>query len=71
MTESLPLAVVRVSTYEQMRLLTRASGFFFERDQRLFLVTSRHVMFDEPSKHFPVSGLVGSASRWPPPLGSN
>ena len=53
MIESLPLAVARVSTYEQMHLLTRASGFFFERDERLFLVTSRHVMFDEPSKHFP------------------
>ncbi|HSV45705.1 MAG TPA: serine protease, partial [Ramlibacter sp.] len=32
---------------------TNASGFFFERGERLFLVTSRHVMMDEPSKHFP------------------
>jgi len=53
MLESLPLSVVRVSTFEGERLLTRASGFFFERGRRLFLATSRHVMFDEPSKHFP------------------
>src|SRR6185295_10150296 len=43
----------RVLTFEQQRPLTNASAFFFERDGRLFLVTSRHVLFDEPSKHFP------------------
>ena len=53
MIESLLLAAASVSTFEQKHLLTRASGFFFERDKRLFLVTSRHVVFDEPSKHFP------------------
>lgn len=53
MIESLLLTAARVSTFEQQRLLTNASGFFFERDRRLFLVTSRHVMIDEPSKHFP------------------
>jgi hypothetical protein len=53
MIESLLLAAARVSTFEQTRLLTNASGFFFERDERLFLVTSRHVMLDKPSKHFP------------------
>jgi hypothetical protein len=51
--ESLLLAAARVVTFEAERLLTNASGFFFERDGRLFLVTSRHVMLDEPSKHFP------------------
>jgi hypothetical protein len=53
MVESLLLAATRVLTFEQQRPLTNASGFFFERDERLFLVTSRHVLFDEPSKHFP------------------
>lgn len=53
MTESILLAAARVSTYQQQRPLTNSSGFFFERDSRLFLVTSRHVFFDEPSKHFP------------------
>ncbi|NTV97150.1 MAG: trypsin-like peptidase domain-containing protein [Thiobacillus sp.] len=53
MAESILLSAARVSTFAQRRLLTNASGFFFERDDRLFLVTSRHVMIDEPSKHFP------------------
>lgn len=52
-TEPLLLAAARVITFEGQRLLTNASGFFFERGERLFLVTSRHVMIDEPSKHFP------------------
>jgi S1-C subfamily serine protease len=53
MIESLLLTATRVSTFEQQLALTNASSFFFERDQRLFLVTSRHVMIDKPSKHFP------------------
>jgi S1-C subfamily serine protease len=53
MIESLLLTATRVLTFEQQRLLTNASGFFFERGERLFLVTSRHVVIDEPSKHFP------------------
>ena len=53
MIEPLLLTAARVSTFERERGLTNASGFFFERDGRLFLVTSRHVMLDEPSKHFP------------------
>ena len=51
--ESLLLAAARVCTFERKRQLTNASAFFFQRDERLFLVTSRHVMFDKPSKHFP------------------
>jgi hypothetical protein len=53
MIESLLLTAARVSTYDGANGLTNASGFFFERDERLFLVTSRHVVFDKPSKHFP------------------
>jgi len=53
MTEPLLLSVTQISTYDGDRLLTRATGFFFARDQRLFVVTSRHVVLDEPSKHFP------------------
>jgi Trypsin-like peptidase domain len=51
--EPLLLTTTRVSTFDNKRLLTGASGFFFERDDRLFLVTSRHVLIDEPSRHFP------------------
>jgi len=53
MIESILLAVTRLFTFQQRRPLTNASSFFFERDNRLFLVTSRHVMIDEPSGHFP------------------
>jgi S1-C subfamily serine protease len=33
--------------------LTNATGFFFERSGRLYLVTSRHVVLDEASNHRP------------------
>jgi hypothetical protein len=53
MIETLLLTTARVSTFLGNKLLTGASGFFFERDERLFLVTSRHVLIDKPSRHFP------------------
>ena len=53
MIESILLSAAPVATFVGQNPLTNASGFFFERDDRLFLVTSRHVMIDEPSKHFP------------------
>ena len=53
MIESLLLTAARIFTFYQQRLLTNASSFFFERNERLFLVTSRHVMIDESSNHFP------------------
>lgn len=51
--DPLLLTAARVSTYLGATALTNASGFFFARDQRLFLVTSRHVVIDEGAKHFP------------------
>ena len=53
MIEHLLLTSVHISTFDQQQLLTKASGFFFARNNKLFLVTSRHVLIDEPSKHFP------------------
>ena len=53
MIDTVLLATARVGTFDLQKSLTNASGFFFQRDDRLFLVTSRHVMIDEPSKHFP------------------
>ncbi len=47
------LTAARVLTFEGKKPLTNASGFFFERGRALFLVTSRHVMYDAPSKHHP------------------
>jgi len=53
MIEPLLLTAARISTFDGGRPLTNASGFFFARDERLHLVTSRHVVVDEPSGHFP------------------
>lgn len=53
MVEPILLTAARVSTHLGAQLLTTASGFYFERQGRLFLVTSRHVVFDQPSSHFP------------------
>jgi len=53
MVEQILLTSARVSTFEGARALTNASGFFFERDGRLYLVTSRHVLLDEASGHTP------------------
>lgn len=53
MIESLLLSVTRVSTFFGQQQLTNATGFFFERDGRLFLVTNKHVVLDEASDHRP------------------
>ena len=53
MIEPLLMTTVRVSTYDGAIALTGASGFFFKRDERLFLVSSRHVFLDEASNHRP------------------
>jgi len=53
MVESILLTAVNILTFAQDRPLTNASGFFFERDGALFVVTSRHVLLDEASGHFP------------------
>ena len=53
MIESLLLTAARILTFDGQVGLTNASGFYFERDGRLFLVTSRHVVVDAPSKHYP------------------
>jgi hypothetical protein len=51
--EPLLLTATRINTFAGDTSLTGATGFFFARDDRLYLVTSRHVMVDEPSGHFP------------------
>ncbi len=53
MIEPLLLTTARVSTFYGTQPLSGASGFFFERDERLYFVTSRHVLIDAPSGHFP------------------
>jgi S1-C subfamily serine protease len=51
--EPLLFSVTRVSTFAGATALTAASGFFFERDGRLFLITARHVLFEEATGHRP------------------
>ena len=53
MIESLLLTTVRLLTFLGQQQLTNATGFFFERENRLYLVTSRHVVCDETSEHYP------------------
>ena len=53
MIESLLVAVTRVSTMFGEQPLTNATGFFFERAGRLFLITCRHVVLDEATEHRP------------------
>ncbi|WAJ36146.1 serine protease [Pseudomonas sp. GOM7] len=55
MIDSLMLSAARITTLAGGQVLTNASGFFFQRDGRLYLVTSRHVVLDEPSGHHPDS----------------
>jgi hypothetical protein len=52
-TPGMLLAVTHVQTLLGAQPLTSASGFFFRRNGRLFLITSRHVLFDAPSRHTP------------------
>lgn len=53
MIDPLLFAATRVRTFVGSQGKTGASGFFFRRDERLFLVTSRHVMLDEATRHRP------------------
>jgi hypothetical protein len=52
-TESVLLAIAPITTRRDGMVLTNASGFFFCRDDRLYLVTSRHVFYDAPTGHYP------------------
>jgi hypothetical protein len=51
--ESLLLTVTRIATMFGTQPLSNATGFFFQCEDRLFLITSRHVVLDEESNHRP------------------
>ena len=53
MIEPLLLTTTRITTILNHQALTNATGFFYQRDAQLFLITSRHVLVDEPSNHHP------------------
>jgi len=51
--DRLLFATTRIITFADSNVLTSASGFFFRRGDRLFLVSNRHVFADAESSHFP------------------
>ena len=51
--DPLLLTCARLSTFSGQTGLTNASGFFFRRDERLYIVSSRHVFIDEETGHHP------------------
>jgi hypothetical protein len=51
--DPLLLTCTRISTFAGDVGLTSATGFFLARDERLFLVTSRHVFIDADNNHHP------------------
>lgn len=51
--EPLLLCATPILTYANGFSLTNATGFFFQREGQLFLVTSRHVLRDDKEGHFP------------------
>ncbi|MEO9528424.1 serine protease [Roseibium sp.] len=53
MIDPILLTAPRVATFMEDKHLTNASGFFFRREERLFLVTNRHVVIDDASDHHP------------------
>ncbi|MBC5765632.1 trypsin-like peptidase domain-containing protein [Ramlibacter albus] len=53
MIDPLLFSTTRMSTFRGRQALTAATSFFFSRGERLFAVTSRHVLHDEPTGHFP------------------
>lgn len=53
MIEPILLTTLRIGTFDLDKPLTNATGFLFQRDERLFLVTANHVLFDQENEHFP------------------
>jgi S1-C subfamily serine protease len=51
--DPLLLATTRITTFVGSMARTSASGFFFRRGGRLFLVSNRHVFADAASAHLP------------------
>lgn len=51
--DALLLTAARIATFQGQHALTNASGFYFERDGALYLVTSRHVFLDPDNDHHP------------------
>lgn len=57
--EEVLLSTVRIATFRGSEALSGASGFFFRREERLYLVSNRHVFCDPASRHFPDRFEIG------------
>ncbi|MBW8831913.1 MAG: trypsin-like peptidase domain-containing protein [Burkholderiales bacterium] len=57
--DALLLSTTHVLTFAGERVLTSASGFFFRRGEKLFLVSNRHVFADAATSHFPDRVEIG------------
>ncbi|MFP5399322.1 MAG: trypsin-like peptidase domain-containing protein [Gammaproteobacteria bacterium] len=57
--DALLLATTRITAFAGPRALTTASAFFFRRDDRLFVVSNRHVFADAAGAHAPDRIEVG------------
>ena len=57
--DRLLLTTTHIVTFAGSRILTSASGFFFRRGDRLFLVSNRHVFADAANSHFPDRFEIG------------
>lgn len=51
--ESILLAVVHIRTFKSDGTTTNATGFYFTRDDNLYLITNRHVVLEELTYHRP------------------
>lgn len=51
--DALLLTTTHITTFSAAHVLTSATGFFYRRGDRLFLVSNRHVFADAESGHFP------------------
>lgn len=59
MVDPLLLTTTRITTFSAAHVLTSASGFFYRRGDRLFLVSNRHVFADAESGHLPERIEIG------------
>ncbi len=46
-------SVAKVTVFENNKIISTASGFFYENNSNLYFITNRHVVIDEEEKYFP------------------
>jgi len=51
--DPLAASVTRLAAIQDRKLKSSATGFFYNKNGRIFLVTNRHVLIDEGKDHYP------------------